>query len=205
MRGRKNEEQMKDESEEQMNGENEEKYDQKELRCLFEDCIEDEKAPSMKVVKERIAGYSCYKDQHRSIYDKIRYWIKVKRDTPAELPNEIETDEERLTRCGIITASQKVADKSRDCDVPTFSESGTEEKTVASGSGLRFKYTAEDNTRIHSIFNDMITTDMAITVDEVMKRFEGSSYFAHLVKGLTCLQLTDKIRSLRKTFRRKKR
>ena len=80
-----------------------------------------------------------------------------------------------------------------------------DQKTMSSDTGVRYRYSKKDSLKLSSIFKDMITTDKAIAVDELMERFNESSVLKHLIVSLTPLQLTDKIRSLRKTYRRQRK
>ena len=116
-----------------------------------------------------------------------------------------------LQRIGIIAKHNDETStevKNMDEDKRGVSESFIsvqDEKTMSSDTGVRYRYSKKDRLKLSSIFKDMITTDKAITVDELMERFNESSVLKHLIVSLTPLQLTDKIRSLRKTYRRQRK
>ena len=197
--------------------------DEHDLKMLFHDYLEEETSPSMQIVKERIDGHSCYDGKNRAIYDKLRYWVRQKRSEPANLPVASEQIHERMHRYGLQTKYSEDKGESVDdehegkdrkinavdseykpyTDLEADDESGV--PSLPSDASVRYKYSAKDNTMIKAVFKDMITTDMVITTGEIMKRYKDTSHFKHLVKALTVTQLSDKIRSMRRTCRNQKR
>ena len=114
--------------------------------------------PSMRQIRERVAGDSQYESQARAICDKLRYMIRCQKHEAAVPPYQHETEEEKFERFGIADDSnanenlEEAADGKYQLDEKkSLPDTIQDQRTVLSDSCARYKYSEKDNIRISCI------------------------------------------------------
>ncbi len=173
------------------------KSEDSQLRSIFKDIIESENPPSMSTVKGRLNQNAAFIGRSRAIYGKIQYWIRQKKSESASLPNEIETNDERLERYGLIQNKRK--EKNHYQSSVSDMESSVQEKSDSEG---RLKFSKADGHIIANIFKDYVTCQRVAKADEVIKISKESHRMRHLNSFLDEMQIVDKVRNMAKKYKK---
>ena len=148
--------------------------------------------------------------RERTIYERVRYVLnKRKKGEVLNLPSETEDEETKLRRIGVeIEAGPSSKETEAEEDNMDSSESvvHSEGKIVRENNPqARNSFSKEQNKVIAKLFKMQIETNESITEEHVAKQFKKDAILQDLCEHLTTKQMSDKIRSMRRAFRLRRR
>ena len=179
--------------------------EEQEVRKVFAEWLDNEEPPPLDIVRQKLANTDITIKKARSIYDKMRYWIRQKKARPASPPKVCETTSQRLERFGLRKA-EGCSKEDKDWEASDTSEE-SEGKTASSAAASRrpYKYSKEDNIKIKNVFKKWIQGNEPIYFDSIMETFnKNAECFQQLLKHLNSEQLVAKVRTLRREYRQGK-
>ena len=156
----------------------------------------------MAEVHKAAKEHSFLQGRECSIYFRIRYIIDCESTNLPSLPAECDKPGDHIQRM-MASSAQKADEASEpECAMQEYSESASVDVSVGSS---RHCYSASNNRIIAVVLKQYINSNAAVREDVVVSIFKETKQLDHLWRKLNPRQLVDKVRSMRKARKSKRK